>query len=250
MQSLVPLKTIQSVEVFENTIYLAAWTDRAVVGLDKFTLKARVLLANVTRGTNFRIFHRQKQPEVAHPCRENNGNCNQICVPLWTRGFASAKCLCTAGYKLHNQTTCLLTAHDKFLVYTDKRLVRITGVPLDTEQVQQLEQLGEEPDVMVPIYNVTDPKAIDVNVRGKSILYVAPDPDASLSSVEHVYCIKSQSLNGSVSRTLSTGWRKVRAIAYDWVNEHLYWTEYQKLHVAPLRNMSKVLTFNIDCNPM
>ncbi|XP_001985922.2 low-density lipoprotein receptor-related protein 1 isoform X2 [Drosophila grimshawi] len=245
-----PLKTIQAVEVFENTIYLAAWTDRAIVGLDKFTLKARVLLANVTRGAHFRIFHRQKQPEVAHPCRENNGNCNQICVPLWTRGFASAKCLCTAGYKLHNQTTCLLSAHDKFLVYSDKRLVRITGVPLGTEQVQQLQQLGEEPDVMVPIYNVTAPKAIDVNVRGKSILYVLPDPDVSLSTDEPVYAIKSQSLNGSVSRTLSTGWHKVRAMAYDWVNEHLYWSEYQKLHVAPLRNMSKVLTFNIDCNPM
>lgn len=251
LQSPVPLKTIQALEVFENTIYLAPWTDRAIVGMDKFTLKTRLLLANVTRGTNFRIFHRQKQPEVAHPCRENNGNCNQICVPLWTRGFASAKCLCTAGYKLHNQTTCLLAAHDKFLVYADKRLVRITGVPLGTEQVQQLEQLGELPDVMVPIRNVTTPKAIDVNVRGKSILYVVPDTESAASEYEDtVYSIRSQSLNGSVSRTLSTGWSHVHALAYDWINEHLYWTGYRKLHVAPLGNMSKVLTFNLDCEPM
>ncbi|XP_023030772.1 low-density lipoprotein receptor-related protein 1 [Drosophila willistoni] len=246
--SAAPLKTIQALEVFENTIYLAPWSDRAIVTLDKFTLKARLLLANESRATNFRIFHRQKQPEVAHPCRENNGNCNQICVPMWTRGFASAKCLCTAGYKLHNQTTCLLAAHDKFLVYSDKRLARITGIPLSTEQVQQLYDLGEEPDVMVPINNVRELEAIDVNVRGKSVFYVVAH--VSVNSTELAYSIKSKSLNGSVSRTLNEGLKNVHAIAYDWINEHVYWAASQKLQVAPLSNMSKILSLSMDCDAM
>lgn len=225
--------------------------DNAIVTLDRFTLKARVLVADVSRGANFRIFHRQKQPEVAHPCRDNNAGCNQICVPQWTRGFASAKCLCTAGYKLHNQTTCLLSALDKFLVYTDKQLARITGVPLDTEQVHRLQQIGEQPDVMVPVHNVSLSSSIDVSVRGKSVFYVIPDADASpIGDEEHTCSIRSQSLNGSVSRLLVSGLDKVHAMAFDWINEHLYWSSHRKLQVAPLRNMSKVLTFNTDCDVM
>ncbi|XP_034653858.1 prolow-density lipoprotein receptor-related protein 1 isoform X1 [Drosophila subobscura] len=247
------LRSLQAIEVFENTIYLSPWTGNVIVSLDRFSHKSQLLRRNVTRATNFRIYHRQKQPEVAHPCRENNGDCNQICVPLWTRGFASAKCLCTAGYKLHNQTTCLLAAHDKFLVYSDKRLGRITGVPLGTEQVQQLEQLGEQPDLMVPIYNASIGQTIDVNVRAKSVFYVVRD-DIDLDPLEvesePSFSIKCQSLNGSVSRQLAHGLQRVHAMAYDWINDHLYWATNLQLHVAPLRNMSKVLTFATECDAM
>ncbi|XP_030387623.1 low-density lipoprotein receptor-related protein 1 [Scaptodrosophila lebanonensis] len=245
--SLMPLKNIQAVEVFENSIFLAPWTERAVVTLDKFTLKTSLLLSNVSRGTNFRIFHRQKQPEVAHPCRDNNGNCNQICVPHWTRGFASAKCLCTAGYQLHNLTTCFLAAHDKFLVYSDKRLGRISGVPLNTEDVQKSMERGDEPDVMVPMFY--NSFALDVNVRGKSIYFVVANGAVGIDDDAN-YSIRSQSLNGSVSRILSSGLKKASTLAYDWINEHLYWTNHHKLHVAPVRNMSKILTFNTDCDAM
>ncbi|XP_033252319.1 low-density lipoprotein receptor-related protein 2-like [Drosophila miranda] len=244
------LRSLQAIEVFENTIYLSPWTGNVIVALDRFTHKTHLLRRNVTRATNFRISHRQKQPEVAHPCRENNGDCNQICVPLWTRRFASARCLCTAGYKLHNQTTCLLAAQDKFLVYSDKRLSRIAGVPLGTEQVQQLEQLGELPDVMVPIYNASIGQTIDVNVRAKSVFYVVHD-DLDLGVLEEPsFSIKCQSLNGSVSRPLAHGLERLHSMAYDWINDHLYWATNLKLHVAPLRNMSQVLTFATECDAM
>ncbi|XP_043066692.1 low-density lipoprotein receptor-related protein 1 isoform X1 [Drosophila bipectinata] len=244
--TLVPLKTIHAVEVFENTIFLGPWTGSEVVTLDRFTLKAQVLYRGVSRPSNFRIFHRQKQPEVAHPCRDNNGGCNQICVPLWARGFASAKCLCTAGYKLHNQTTCLLSALDKFLVYSDKQLARVTGVPLDTEQIQRLEQKGEQPDVMVPVNNVPGEPDIDVNVRGKSIFYVSVD--SAGKDKEPTLGIRSQSLNGSVSRILVSNLTLVHSLAFDWVNEHLYWSIHRKIQVAPLQNTSKVLSFSMDCD--
>lgn len=241
-----PLKAIHAVEVFENTIFLGPWAGTGIVTLDRFTLKTQVLNRGVSHPNNFRIFHRQKQPEVAHPCRDNNGGCNQICVPLWARGFASAKCLCTSGYKLHNQTTCLLSALDKFLVYSDKQLTRITGVPLDTEQVQRLEQKGEQPDVMVPVYNVPGEPDIDVNVRGKAIFYVSVDSVGK--DKEPTLGIRSQSLNGSVSRILVTNLTLVHSLAFDWINEHLYWSIHRKIQVAPLQNTSRVLSFNVDCD--
>jgi len=152
---------------------------------------------------------------------------------------------------LHNQTTCLLSALDKFLVYSDKHLARISGVPLDTEQVQQLEQIGEQPDVMVPVYNVSKTLAIDVNVRGKAVFYVVADSDASLAGKEEPLCsIRSQSLNGSVSRLLTHGLKKVHALAFDWINDHLYWSSHRSLQVAPLKNLTKVLTFSTDCDAM
>lgn len=101
---------------------------------------------------------------VAHPCRVNNGNCNQICVPHWTKSFAEAKCMCSHGYKLHNNTECELLRYERFLLAARQRLANIAGIPL-TQQHNYL-------DAMVPIYNVTWPLGVDVNVRQKLIYFI------------------------------------------------------------------------------
>lgn len=58
-----PLKSLHAVEVFENTVYLAPWSDTVIVTMDKYTLKAKQIVKDVKRPYDFRIFHRQKQPE-------------------------------------------------------------------------------------------------------------------------------------------------------------------------------------------
>lgn len=101
---------------------------------------------------------------VAHPCRVNNGMCSQICVPLWTKGFARAACMCSHGYKLRNNTKCDLVHHDKFLLLARQRLASIAGIPLNPQ-----ERLAE---AMVPIYNVTWIMPADINVHRKLVYYV------------------------------------------------------------------------------
>lgn len=58
-----PLKSLHAVEVFENNVYLAPWSDTVIVAMDKFSLTAKQIIKDVKRPFDFRIFHRQKQPE-------------------------------------------------------------------------------------------------------------------------------------------------------------------------------------------
>lgn len=109
---------------------------------------------------------------MAHQCRDNNGDCSQICVPLWTKNFATALCQCTAGYKLRNRTDCVQLNNNKFLLYAKERLSSITGVSLNVLEVQQLLKRDEHTDAIVPLYNITRPLSIDINVHDKLIYFV------------------------------------------------------------------------------
>lgn len=63
MQTHVVLKSLHAVEVFENTVYIAPWVDTVIVKINKFTLKAEEIVKDAERPYDFRVFHRQKQPE-------------------------------------------------------------------------------------------------------------------------------------------------------------------------------------------
>lgn len=53
------------------------------------------------------LFHRQRQPDVAHPCREqNNGGCSHLCIPLSRASIVTARCLCPAGWTLVGLQRC------------------------------------------------------------------------------------------------------------------------------------------------
>lgn len=112
---------------------------------------------------------------VAHPCRQNNGNCEQICIPRWSKGFAEAVCICSHGYRLHkNNTNCEFVHYDRFLVLARQRLASISGVPLQ-QQIIQGQNNNRHLDAMVPIYNVTWPLGLDINVRDKLIYFIQPN---------------------------------------------------------------------------
>lgn len=61
-------------EVFENTVYIAPWSDTVIVEMDKFTLKAKQIVKDVKQPNDFRIFHRQKQPEGRFMCQSMFSN--------------------------------------------------------------------------------------------------------------------------------------------------------------------------------
>ncbi|XP_037895975.1 low-density lipoprotein receptor-related protein 1B isoform X2 [Glossina fuscipes] len=230
----VPFKTLHSVEIFENTVFIAPWSDTVIITMDRFTLEAKQIVSDVKRPYDFRIFHRQKQPVVAHPCRVNNGNCNQICVPHWTKSFAEAKCMCSHGYKLHNNTECELLRYERFLLAARQRLANIAGIPL-TQQHKYL-------DAMVPIYNVTWPLGVDVNVRQKLIYFI--------QSNNHGFLLHSQSIDGKQRKILAQGSDSASVLAYDWLADNLYWSGVDSIHVASVQNMSKIVSLPIKREAM
>ncbi len=99
------LRSMYSIAYFENTVFVASNSNNnnnrprpnAIINFDKFNPIARRIVQNVTRPRNLMVFHRQRQPEIAHPCRTNNGGCDHLCIPSWKNNIATALCMCSGG---------------------------------------------------------------------------------------------------------------------------------------------------------
>lgn len=92
-------QSIHSITVFEDTIYMASWKNQSILAVNRFTFDAKIVESGIHRGISLHVYHRQKQPDVVHPCRENNGGCQHLCIPLYRNKVAIAKCQCSAGYQ-------------------------------------------------------------------------------------------------------------------------------------------------------
>uniref|UniRef100_A0A182SIS6 EGF-like domain-containing protein n=1 Tax=Anopheles maculatus TaxID=74869 RepID=A0A182SIS6_9DIPT len=91
---MINFQTLYALDVFERTIYMASWQNGSIVALNGTTGEARIVVPNASHAVHLHVFHRQKQPEVAHPCRIQNGGCDQLCIPVWKKiGVAIAQCI-------------------------------------------------------------------------------------------------------------------------------------------------------------
>ncbi|XP_055372745.1 prolow-density lipoprotein receptor-related protein 1 [Condylostylus longicornis] len=233
------LKSIHSIDVFENTILMSSWSDNSIVTLDKFSTHAHRILPNVKRAYDLRIFHRQRQPEVAHPCRDpTNGNCEQLCIPLWKNNVAIAQCACKSGYKIVGKTKCEHNKKDTFLIYSEKKTKSIKGISIPTTELFNNSEDDISDEVIVPISNITSPTFFDYNAKNESIFFI--------EKVANDYQILSQYFNGTSRWVVIKNLDFSTNIAYDWISEHIYWSNHNKISVASLKNTSQIYSFSIE----
>jgi low-density lipoprotein receptor-related protein 1 (alpha-2-macroglobulin receptor) len=77
---MISMKSLHSINIFENLIYFSSWRNESIMSMNKFTFEVKIIASNMQHIDAISVFHRQKQPEVAHPCREKNGGCVIICA--------------------------------------------------------------------------------------------------------------------------------------------------------------------------
>lgn len=144
---MINLQSIHTVNVFESTIFLASWKNRSVVAIDKFTTEAKLVATDIARAFHLHVFHRQKQPETAHPCRRQNGGCDHLCIPVWKKSVAIGLCMCSPGYRLKSKTQCVLIKRPTFLIYAKSNPGMIRGIPLgikSQEAIVPVSDLGRD----------------------------------------------------------------------------------------------------------
>nr|XP_022909737.1 low-density lipoprotein receptor-related protein 1 isoform X1 [Onthophagus taurus] len=199
------VQNLYGISIFENTLYVTSWKDNSVYKINKKTLDTQTVKTNISRPFHIHVFHRQRQPDVAHPCRQNNGNCSHICVTNWNSSIAIAKCLCSMGYTLKRRTgECTLNSAPVSLITAKSRPLLIQSIDIEN---------GTETIIPIAGIRIT---ALEVNVQQKSIYY-ADGHSASIYSI---------SLNGSNKiEVLSNGADKCVSIAYDWMGGNLYWAD-------------------------
>lgn len=162
------MSSLFSFATFENTLYVAQ--DIALISIDKHNARpAQQIRGNLSSPASVLVFHRQRQPEVAHPCRDQNGGCDHLCIPKYKKAVVTAQCLCAAGYRLR-LNECTLVHHKSFLMYAKHRPTMIKGIslqPAATVDGGNASDVGTaQPEAMVPIMANRDTSIrFDYNVK-------------------------------------------------------------------------------------
>lgn len=144
--------------------------------MDKQTLQVTTVVSNVEGTFDLRIYHRQKQPEPPHPCRENNGGCEHFCLPMWKKNITIAQCLCAQGYKLSpaSDKQCVFIKDEPLLLYStrgyQRSMISAITLPRNNQQQQPFTTLHQ---AIIPVYNISAPMWFDVDEKEKTIYFVS-----------------------------------------------------------------------------
>ncbi|KAJ8961610.1 hypothetical protein NQ314_005912 [Rhamnusium bicolor] len=228
----VKVSNLYGITVFQNKLFVSSWYNNSILELDKFNHHVKNTVTNITRPFNVHVFHRQRQPDVAHPCKSSN-DCDHLCIPLWNRDIAIKKCICASGYILENKNKCVMKIPSSFLLISKSRPFAIKGVDLKTGN-----------DTIVPLTKIGRPKAIEVDAQSRSFFYA----DAWSNTVEMV------PINDTAKHTVLLENVECDGLAFDWISKNLYWTSLDKgsISVVKLSNtsISKTLLQSSNFSPM
>lgn len=140
--------------------------------MDKHTLHVETAVSDVDAPFDLRIYHRQKQPEVPHPCRESNGGCEHFCLPQWKNNIALVQCLCAQGYKISESSSkqCVLIHDEPLLLYSTRGYQRsiISAITLPNNR-----QSTAHHQAIIPVYNISAPMWFDVDEKEGAIYYIS-----------------------------------------------------------------------------
>nr|XP_045618524.1 low-density lipoprotein receptor-related protein 1B-like isoform X1 [Procambarus clarkii] len=224
---IIKLKTDErpfGISLFENSLFVTSWKDNSIKQINKFhTHNVTTFHTNLTEPMHIHVFHRQRQPNVEHPCGVYNGGCQHICIPLWKDGLAVVSCHCQPGHILGPGGSCVAHEHEAFLIYAKGRPGMIKGVALD--------KAGSS-EVMVPISSLTRPTTLDYDVHSQFIYY---------ADIQR-FVIERQSLDGTKREPVVTSAvLNVEGLAVDWMARNIYWTDegVSSIFVCSMKNPEK-----------
>ncbi|GFY45676.1 low-density lipoprotein receptor-related protein 1 [Trichonephila inaurata madagascariensis] len=201
------------ISLFEDYMYISNEGGSNILAIPKHNVSSpKSIKSNKSRPFSIRVYHRQKQPNVTHSCALANGQCEQLCLPLFKQGVPIPKCRCKAGYKLAKSLVqgkkCIPAKQGQFLLYGRGHPGSIKGV--------SIEMNGKQEDVMVPILGLSRPIALDYDARTQFIYY----------SDTRMYMIGRQKIDGSQREVyLEKGVNNCEGLAVDWMGRNLYWTD-------------------------
>ncbi|CAH2009921.1 unnamed protein product [Acanthoscelides obtectus] len=225
------VRNLYGITVFENNIFVSSWRNNSILQLDKYEHDERTIVSNISRPYNVYVFHRQRQPDAAHPCK-NAKICDHLCIPMWNGNRAIPKCACASGYVLDANNKCVVKTPSKFLLISRSDPFSIRGIDLETSN-----------ETMVPITKMSQPRGLDFDAKTGSIFYA----DAYSMTIEMVPILNTSNHTVLVNNVACDG------LAFDWISRNLYWTSLEKgsIKVVKLANTSlvKTLIWNTTYNP-
>ncbi|XP_058118715.1 prolow-density lipoprotein receptor-related protein 1 [Anopheles ziemanni] len=211
---------LYALDVFERTIYLSSWQNGSVVALEGSTGRWRVVVPEASRAVHLHVFHRQKQPEVAHPCRLGNGGCDQLCIPVWKKtGVAIAQCLCSPGYRLKTKTQCVLIKRPTILLYAKSNPAMIRGMAIGIKSQEAI----------VPVTNIGSHVSFDYHSEEQQIYFTHRIKDSPSFRIE------TQKYDGTGRELILETPGSCDGIAYDWLGNNIFWTDSDRNQISVIK---------------
>ncbi|KAK8762674.1 hypothetical protein V5799_026062 [Amblyomma americanum] len=189
--------------VFDGRVYWTDWDKKAILSADAATGEnRRTVLPGRDNLRNILVFHRNR-PSVPNACSSNNGGCSHLC--LIAPKPKSFLCACPTGTMLLNDTKTCSKGMRRFLIFS--RRTEIRKMSLDVPYWA---------DVVVPLRNLRNVVAVDVDTADEQIYYA----DAE----RHV--VQSCDIDGRQAKdVISFGLETLGGLAVDTIGRKLYWTD-------------------------
>ncbi|XP_077987654.1 low-density lipoprotein receptor-related protein 6-like [Glandiceps talaboti] len=175
-----------------------------------------------------------RQPPHENMCAVDNGGCDQLCIS--TPDINSDHCLCTAGYVMDSNGTCVKDTHlipGHKLIIADS--VDICSSPVNLADVQDLSGL-------LTCFLQASVSSFDYDFQ-QEMLYVYMPYDAAIKRV--------RLRENEIFETIHENIQDVGGIAVDWISATLYWTETMnnKIMISRLDGLYKSIIADVD-NPL
>nr|CAB3263487.1 prolow-density lipoprotein receptor-related protein 1-like [Phallusia mammillata] len=160
------------------------------------------------------------------PCRNNNGGCEQICLPSPSNN-RDVICKCSVGFQPVKSNATACEAIQDFLLYTNSHV--LTGVDIH----------GGQTETLVPITTQLLPTGVDFYARNNTIVWI--DTAASLikaasRDAKSQWIVYSPYVDHKDTDGRQTG-ERFEGVAVDWIAKNVYWTD-------PGMDLIKVIRLN------
>ena len=220
----------------------------AILKIDKFNVTTTQQQRNATVITekmgdhikDITVYYEQPINKL-NPCLKNNGDCSELCLFLGSGGNnkPSHRCICSHGKLAENNKTCI--PYDVFIMFS--RITDIDTIHVTDDNIQN--------SPYEPISNKTYMQnviALSFSYKDKKIIY----SDIQKGS------INSMNFNGTDHRILVSNQSAVEGIAFDSLNDQIYWTSnsdasinrYKLINLAANnRTIEKIIKLNSSDKP-
>lgn len=265
------VKGIVDIFYFESSVFAATNMDSILEFniLSGPTQKPKIygVGSDLMKIDKFVPFHRQIQPDGAHPCSVNNGNCDQICLVKYETSWdinksqnvtsGVAQCVCAEGYRTVDGRKCVESKdlNEAILIFGRTRPGSIAALSIQSILSNNFPVISEtdsksssvssiKPDGMRPILRLKRPTAITIDVRSQTMYF----------SDARNYTIHRRKIHGDkIENLLDSGLSNCEGLAVDWTSGNLYLSDQGLLHIAVAKisqpSLTKVIVQGNMSNP-
>eukprot|EP00794_Sanderia_malayensis_P017393 gene17393-19134_t len=192
-----------AISVFGDFIYWTEWSPLAIMRTRVSNLSdVEAMRSKISNVGDIHVFVEERQAGNSS-CSVNNGDCEQLCL---STSNVTRRCICTNGKLDKDMKSCIPVSD--FLFFAKRNEIITLG----------LEKSGTLAPPHKPIKAFSNVIGVDFHYKTQRIFY----SDIFTNQIGMIF------LNGTGQVVLASDLRTPDGIAYDWINDSIYWTDAQE----------------------